>query len=86
MENHGIVESVYGDVFLIGSRVVNSGSVQARNGTAGLAAGREVVINPAGSADGRLTVVATEAISISPGLTMRRRCLTAGSGSPPPAR
>ncbi|MCC8164609.1 MAG: filamentous hemagglutinin N-terminal domain-containing protein, partial [Planctomycetes bacterium] len=59
--NHGVIESAHGDVFLLGTRVTNSGRISAENGVAGLAAGREVLIHPLGVSGGRVEVVATEA-------------------------
>lgn len=48
VENLGSIEALGGDVFLIAREVRNSGSITAREGTVGLAAGSEVVIAPAG--------------------------------------
>jgi filamentous hemagglutinin family protein len=42
--NLGRINAIGGDVFLIGRTVTNSGSVHAREGTVGLAAGEEVLI------------------------------------------
>ncbi|HEY8949282.1 MAG TPA: MBG domain-containing protein [Rhizomicrobium sp.] len=55
--NQGSITSLYGDTILVGSSVRNSGSVSAPNGTAGLAAGNEVTLRPAGS-DPRIAVSA----------------------------
>lgn len=42
--NLGRINAIGGDVFLIGRTVTNSGSIHAREGTVGLAAGEEVLI------------------------------------------
>ena len=55
--NKGTITSLYGDTILVGSSVSNSGSISAPNGTAGLAAGNDVVLRPAGS-DPRISVSA----------------------------
>ena len=46
--NQGAITSTGGDVVLIGRGVTNGGSISAANGTAGLAAGDEVLLQPAG--------------------------------------
>ncbi len=55
--NLGKVTAQNGDVFLIAYSVRNAGEIEAAQGVAGLAAGREVVLNPEG--DQRLLVKAT---------------------------
>ncbi|MGN6150263.1 MAG: beta strand repeat-containing protein, partial [Rhizomicrobium sp.] len=55
--NKGTITSLYGDTILVGSSVSNSGSISAPNGTAGLAAGNDVTLRPAGS-DPRIAVSA----------------------------
>jgi filamentous hemagglutinin family protein len=44
--NQGTITSSSGDVFLIGQSVENDGQISAANGTAGLAAGEDVLIQP----------------------------------------
>ncbi|MDP1586329.1 MAG: filamentous hemagglutinin N-terminal domain-containing protein, partial [Prosthecobacter sp.] len=48
VKNAGMIRASTGDVFLIGYQVSNSGTIQAPNGTVGLAAGSEVLIKPVG--------------------------------------
>ena len=45
--NMGRINAIGGDVFLIGKTVSNSGSISARDGTVGLAAGEEVLLTAA---------------------------------------
>src|SRR6266852_972946 len=56
VNNQGTIEALGGDVFLIAHRVENSGSIRAAQGVAGLAAGSEVLLQPAGNQ--RLSVLA----------------------------
>lgn len=42
--NFGRISAIEGDVFLIGNSVTNAGTIEAANGTVGLAAGSEVLI------------------------------------------
>ena len=44
--NQGAITSTNGDVVLVGKSVSNSGQISAPNGTAGLAAGDQVVLSP----------------------------------------
>ncbi len=44
--NQGAIESFKGDVFLIAHDVVNEGTISAKNGTAGLGVGSEVMLVP----------------------------------------
>lgn len=46
--HYGSIRARNGDVFLIGSRIVQEGAVHAPQGHAGLAVGQEVLIRPAG--------------------------------------
>src|SRR4030095_15763820 len=46
--NLGTITALDGDAFLIAKTVENHGSINAPNGTAGLAAGTEVILQPAG--------------------------------------
>jgi len=48
VSNAGAIRASTGDVFLIGFQVNNSGSIRAPNGTVGLAAGTDVLIQPVG--------------------------------------
>lgn len=48
VKNEGVITAASGDVFLIGYQVSNSGTIRAPNGTAGLAAGSEVLIKAVG--------------------------------------
>ncbi|MAS94477.1 MAG: hypothetical protein CMO55_14855, partial [Verrucomicrobiales bacterium] len=58
--NLGRVNAIGGDVFLIGKTVSNSGTISARNGTVGLAAGEEVLLKETDSSMGdRVFVRAT---------------------------
>jgi len=59
--NLGRINGVGGDVFLIGRTISNSGTIRAGGGTAGLAAGEEVLLTGAGSTGERLFVRATGA-------------------------
>src|SRR6266568_139032 len=59
VNNQGSIEALGGDVFLIAHRVENSGSIHAAQGVAGLAAGSEVLLQPAGNE--RLSVLAGNA-------------------------
>jgi filamentous hemagglutinin family protein len=47
--NAGTIKSANGDVTLIGNSVSNSGSMSAKNGSASLNAGNQVLLAPAGS-------------------------------------
>ncbi|HEX5282236.1 MAG TPA: pentapeptide repeat-containing protein [Micropepsaceae bacterium] len=47
--NQGTIKSSNGDVVLIGKSATNSGSVSAPNGTAGVVAGDDVLLQPSGS-------------------------------------
>jgi len=47
--NLGSINAVEGDVFLIASSVLNEGTISARNGSVGLAAGNDVLIAESGS-------------------------------------
>src|SRR4030095_12329542 len=46
--NLGTITALDGDAFLIATTVENHGTINAPNGTAGLAAGTEVILQPAG--------------------------------------
>ncbi len=59
VENQGTIESLDGDIYLIGRTVENSGNIHAPNGTVGLAAGSEVLLQPA--ADDKISVLAGNA-------------------------
>jgi filamentous hemagglutinin family protein len=48
VKNAGVIRASTGDAFLIGYQVANSGTINAPNGTVGLAAGSEVLIKPVG--------------------------------------
>ena len=50
--NLGRINAIGGDVFLIGHTVTNSGSISAPSGTAGLAAGEEVLLTAGETATG----------------------------------
>jgi filamentous hemagglutinin family protein len=54
--NAGTISSAQGDVALIARSVINTGTVVAPNGTAGLAAGYEILMKDATDADGLLSV------------------------------
>ncbi|SHN11545.1 YDG domain-containing protein, partial [Roseibium suaedae] len=54
--NAGTIRSAQGDIALIARRVENSGTLEAPNGTAGLAAGYEVLMKDGADADGLLSV------------------------------
>ena len=56
VKNLGSISSSGGDVFLIARSVVNSGSINAPNGTVGLGAGQEVLLKDTSVAGGRMTV------------------------------
>ncbi|EKF17510.1 MBG domain-containing protein [Nitratireductor pacificus] len=56
VKNAGIIRSAQGDIALIARRVENSGTLEAPNGTAGLAAGYEVLMKDRADADGLLSV------------------------------
>jgi filamentous hemagglutinin family protein len=49
VENAGHITSSGGDAILIGDSVSNSGAISAPRGTAGLAAGNDILLQPAGS-------------------------------------
>ena len=53
--NAGTITSKTGDAILVGRSVSNSGTVSAPNGTAGMAAGNQILLQPAGS-DPRIAV------------------------------
>ena len=53
--NQGTITSQTGDVILVGQSVNNSGNISAPNGTAGLAAGEDVLLQPAGG-DARIAI------------------------------
>jgi len=72
VENHGLIRAAGGDAFLIARQVLNKGTIEALSGTAGTAAGSEVLVKPAGeqriyikpgSQSGNLTQTATGRIS-----------------------
>jgi filamentous hemagglutinin family protein len=48
VQNSGAINALGGDVYLIGKTVDNQGTVNAANGTAGLAAGDDVMLNQGG--------------------------------------
>ncbi|SFQ58017.1 filamentous hemagglutinin family N-terminal domain-containing protein [Nitratireductor indicus] len=54
--NAGTIRSQQGDIALIARRVENSGTLEAPNGTAGLAAGYKVLMKDSTDADGLLSV------------------------------
>ncbi|MCR4267287.1 YDG domain-containing protein [Nitratireductor sp. ZSWI3] len=54
--NAGTIRSAQGDIALIARRVENTGTLEAPNGTAGLAAGYEVLMKDSADADGLLSV------------------------------
>lgn len=54
--NAGTIRSTQGDIALIARRVENTGTLDAPNGTAALAAGYEVLMKDAADADGLLSV------------------------------
>ncbi|MEZ0295718.1 MAG: filamentous hemagglutinin N-terminal domain-containing protein [Candidatus Methylacidiphilales bacterium] len=58
VQNLGVINATNGDVILIGQEVINHGEINAPNGTAGLAAGNDIVLMPShgGGAEGRLSV------------------------------
>ena len=49
IENNGVIHGSTGDVYLIASQVNNKGAIEAPQGTAGLAAGTDVLFQQAGS-------------------------------------
>jgi filamentous hemagglutinin family protein len=53
--NQGVITSNTGDAILVGSSVTNTGSISAPSGTVGLAAGNEIMLQPAGS-DPRIAI------------------------------
>jgi filamentous hemagglutinin family protein len=53
--NAGVITSKTGDVILVGRNVHNTGAVSAANGTAAMAAGNEIVLQPVGS-DSRIAI------------------------------
>lgn len=61
--NMGRINAIGGDVFLMGRSVTNNGSIKAGKGTAGLAAGEEILLSAAAGTPGgeRLFVRATGA-------------------------
>jgi len=56
VRNAGTIRSAQGDIALIARRVENTGRLDAPNGTAGLAAGYEVLMKDTADADGLLSV------------------------------
>ncbi len=56
VKNLGSISSSGGDVFLIARSVVNSGSINAPNGTVGLGAGQEVLLKDMSVGGGRMAV------------------------------
>ncbi len=46
--NHGVIHAAGGDVFLLGFTVSNTGSIEAPQGTAAMAAGQEILLMEAG--------------------------------------
>ncbi|MEX0652871.1 MAG: filamentous hemagglutinin N-terminal domain-containing protein [Phycisphaeraceae bacterium] len=64
--NHGTINAIGGDVFLIARQVENHGTLRAADGTAGLAAGSEVLLTDADGSDGRLYVKASQTSSDTP--------------------
>jgi filamentous hemagglutinin family protein len=56
VKNLGSISSSGGDVFLIASSVVNSGTINAPNGTVGLGAGQEVLLKDMSDGGGRMAV------------------------------
>ncbi len=56
VRNAGTIRSAQGDIALIARRVANTGRLEAPNGTAGLAAGYEVLMKETADADGLLSV------------------------------
>ena len=56
VKNLGSISSSGGDVFLIARSVVNSGSINAPNGTVGLGAGQEVLLKDTSVGGGRMAV------------------------------
>lgn len=55
--NQGRIQALGGDVFLIAHKVENSGTIVAPDGTVGLAAGSEVILQPAGTDSERIGVL-----------------------------
>ena len=53
--NQGIITSNTGDAILVGQSVTNNGTISAPNGTVGLAAGNEILLQPVGS-DARIAI------------------------------
>ena len=53
--NQGVITSNTGDAILVGQSVSNSGTISAPNGTVGLAAGNEILLQPVGS-DARIAI------------------------------
>ena len=53
--NQGVITSNNGDAILVGSSVTNAGTISAPNGTVGLAAGNEILLQPAGT-DSRIAI------------------------------
>lgn len=56
--NLGKVSSLGGDISLIAHKVVNEGTLEAKNGTVGLASGIEILLRDNDHADGRILVKA----------------------------
>ena len=54
--NHGKIRATEGDVMLIARRVENHGRISARRGEAHLAAGQEVLVQPAGTTGQRVFI------------------------------
>ncbi len=61
VDNRGVIKTKNGDVFLIASKVVNTGKIIAPEGCVGLAVGQEVIIKPNGP----------ERIFIKPGMSVQ---------------
>ncbi|MBP6600630.1 MAG: filamentous hemagglutinin N-terminal domain-containing protein, partial [Verrucomicrobiales bacterium] len=63
--NMGRINAIGGDVFLIGRTVTNSGSITAKNGTVGLAAGEEVLLTSTESRTGERLFVRSKGAGVS---------------------
>jgi filamentous hemagglutinin family protein len=63
--NMGRINAIGGDVFLIGKTVSNSGSISARDGTVGLAAGEEVLLTAANGPEGERLFVRAGGAGVS---------------------
>ena len=73
IKNLGAINALGGDVFLIARQVENSGSIVAANGTAGLAAGSEILLTTGG--DERLFVQ----VASMPGTVVNSGTITAAT-------